>query len=151
MENEVDPRFARWFGRQVVLHARLEEELFVQKATQKETEKWIQRKAVIKHCPCVIAYLLVSILKLLTNIVYCFVVAFSFFSTVGVFIAGILLIGLFISHLCPYRIATDTCMARSHFRHDNAELAHMLDNILYVVASRFSNVSFFERVCTIDK
>lgn len=44
----VDPRFARWFGRQVVMHARAEEDVFVQQVRKQELEKWERIKTGIK-------------------------------------------------------------------------------------------------------
>jgi len=48
MTEAVDPRFARWFGRQVVMHARADEDLFVQQVRKKELEKWERVKTAVK-------------------------------------------------------------------------------------------------------
>ncbi len=45
----VDPRFARWFGRNVILHARDEENIFINRIRRDELEKWTRRKEYIKQ------------------------------------------------------------------------------------------------------
>lgn len=117
----VDPRFARWFGRQVVLHAQDQERSFVQKVRLKQLEYWTKFKVNAYHVMFVLfPFTCGEAIKLLFKWTLFASSVFSLFAFLCIqlfllLVFGFLPIILFAPVLalaCPYRNQTlDVCCA----------------------------------------
>ena len=118
MANDVDPRFARWFGRQVVLYARGEEELFIQKVRRVTLEQWTKAKTNLYQVAFVLFPLTVNRIMYLMaktyfalSAAFCLIVFFCFQLFLAIafsFLPVVVWIPVF-TFACHYRNAVDVC------------------------------------------
>lgn len=109
-EGVVDPRFARWFGRNVILH----ENIFINRIRRDELKKWTRRKEYIKQgfrslivIICAFCYDSYNISKALLQIVYSVI---SFFLLFIILSLPFITLAPFVVILCKYSKPVDVCL-----------------------------------------
>jgi len=112
MQNQVDPRFARWFGRQVVLHARAEADVFVQKVRKHELERWTKAKTTVSNF-------------FLVLMPFTFGQLASLYFTVTVFCTNIFLILVFV--FLPLLLLAPFAALTCHYRNSSSDVCSAID------------------------
>ena len=129
-EGVVDPRFARWFGRNVILHARDEENIFINRIRRDELEKWTRRKEYIKQgfrsiivIIGVFCYNSYDLFKALLQIAFSFTSFILFYTLLSL---PLITVTPFIVILCKYSTPVDICL------NEDFNITYTVNNTIHV-------------------
>lgn len=138
-EGVVDPRFARWFGRNVILHARDEENIFINRIRRDELEKWARRKEYIKQgfrsiiviigAFCYNSY---DFFKALLQLAFSFISFILFYIILSL---PFITLAPFVVILCKYSTPIDVCL------NEDFNITYVVNNTIHLLSiePRFLN------------